>query len=226
MRNFTADGYKQRVADDDATMQRFMRDEEYYVESVPDGESKTFVDLGAGYGRTVPLLARVARDAIAVEVNPDMYEGLEEEAAKHSNVTAVQGDFLRLPDILPPELRNPVFLILRNSLGTIEGGDPQGALDVVTGEARERQGELVLGLFRQQALPGWGLDMYGAQESRIGRVDLERTDFENGLFVTDTGYTSKWWTDEDLDRMRGLGHVFRGAMTEEYALLHLTFPEE
>lgn len=227
MRNFTADTYRQWVANDGPTLQRFMRDEEYYIGSVQDSESRTFVDLGAGYGRVLPLLSRVARDAIAVEVNPNMYEGLEKEAAKYSNITAVQGDFLRLPEILPPELRSPVFLSLQNSLGTIEGGNPHDALDVVVQEARRRQGELILGLFRQQALRDWGLSMYGVMERTvmIGHVDLDKTDFENGLFVTDEGYTSKWWTDEDLDRIRGLGHVFRGAMTNEYALLHLTFPE-
>jgi SAM-dependent methyltransferase len=210
-------------------MQHFMRDEEYYLKTVPDAEDKTFVDLGSGYGRVVPLLSRIGRDVIAVEVNPVMYEGLEEEASWHGNVTAVQADFLKLPEILPPELRRPVFLILQNSLGTIEGGDPQEALDVVVREARQRQGELVLGLFRQPALREWGVnELYGAPERAavIGHVDPERTDLENGLFVTDTGYTSKWWTDEDLDRIRDMGHVFRGAMTNEYALLHLTFPEE
>jgi SAM-dependent methyltransferase len=209
-------------------MQNFMSDEAYYMRTVPEGESKTFVDLGSGYGRVLPLLSQVARDVLAVEINPAMFEGLEEEAAKHSNVTAVQGDFLKLPDILPPELKRPVFLILQNSLGTIEFGDSQDALDVVAGEARKRQGELILGLFRQQALQEWGLkEVYGKKErvDVIGHVDLEKTDFENGLFVTDQGYTSKWWTDEDLDRIRSLGHVFRGATFNEYALLHLTFPD-
>lgn len=228
MRNFTADSYRQWHDLDGQAMQRFMQDEEYYIGTVPESDSKTFVDLGAGYGRVVPLLSRIARDVIAVEVNPNMFEGLEEEAAKHDNVTAVQADFLKLPEVLPPELKHPVFLILQNSLGTIEGGDGQDALDVVVAEARKCQGELILGLFRQQALEGWGVDaLYGTPErtARLGHVDRERSDFENGLFVTDRGYTSKWWTDQDLDRIRGLGHVFRGALFNEYALLHLTFPE-
>jgi SAM-dependent methyltransferase len=227
MRNYTAESYKELVADiDDEILQRFMSAEHEFIRGVEDSEKRTFVDLGAGYGRVVPFLSFISRDVVAIEINPEMFRGLEETASKLPNVTAIKGDFLLIDRLLPQDLARPVFLILQNSLGTIEGGDGTQLVDIVAREAAKRNGSLVLALLRQPALRDWGVSMYGKLEPMVGKVDMDKSDFEEGLMVTDTGYTSKWWTDEDIEGFKALGRVVREESTDEYELLQLDFDGE
>src|SRR5579862_3478676 len=110
MRSYSAEKYKDLVEDiQDETLQRFMTDEQNFISGVSDPHNRTFVDLGAGYGRVVPFLSSIGRDVVAIEINPEMYRGLEQRAADLPNVTAVSGDFLHLGDILPDEIKKPVF---------------------------------------------------------------------------------------------------------------------
>jgi len=224
MRNYTAESYKELVADiDDETLQRFMSDEQVFIAGVESAKGRTFIDLGAGYGRVIPFLSSIARDVIAIEINPEMHRGLEQNASELPNVRAIQGDFLKLGEILPNDIERPVFLILQNSLGTIEGGDGHQVIDVVVNEAAKRNGDLILALLRQPALRSWGLGMYGKLQPMVGNVDKEKSDFNRGIMVTDTGYTSKWWTDQDITNFKKLGKVVRESTADEYELLQLEF---
>src|SRR6185295_2248453 len=92
--------------------------------------------------------------------NPEMYKGLEQTAGDLANVKAIRADFLKLGDNLPEDITRPMFLILQNSLGTIEGGDSDQIISAVAEEAAKRQGELLLALLRQPALGTWGIVMY------------------------------------------------------------------
>jgi SAM-dependent methyltransferase len=223
MRNFTFESYKTLVEGiDDEAYQAFMKDEIHFIINTPGLQSRTVVDLGAGYGRVLPNLAATARDVVAVEINPDMYLELEHRAAQFPNATAIKGDFFGLDNILPANVHHPLFLILQNTLGTIEGGTASDVLSGVMRIMKEKDGELILGLFRQQALRDWGVEIYGKEAPMVGNVDLEKSDFINGVMVTDTGYTSKWWTDEDLSTLRRLGSVERELLADQYALMHLT----
>ncbi len=222
MRSYEAESYEELVENiQDETLQRFMDDEAVFLEGVADAQDRTFVDLGAGYGRALPAIARVAHDVVAIEINPEMYKELERRASVQPQVTAIQGDFLKLGEILPEGVQNPAFLILQNSLGTIEGGDYKDVMRVVVDEAVKRHGHLILSLLRQPALKTWGVSMYGKLRKMVGAVDLNRSDFEEGLLVTDTGYTSKWWTDDDIANFRQLGEVVREQKADEYVLLEV-----
>ena len=200
-----------------------MTDERRFISAIPEAGSKTFVDLGAGHGRAAGFLSDLAGDVIAIEINPDMHAELERTAVQLPNVTAVNGDILSLPEHLPEGLEQPVFLVLQNGLGTIEGGDHNDVLKVVTSEAGLRRGQLVLSVLRQPVLSGWGVDFYEKISKMTGKVDASKTNFETGHMITVTGYESKWWTDAEIANFRTLGRLSREHTEPEYSLLQLDF---
>jgi SAM-dependent methyltransferase len=222
MRTYTADKYQSLVEETrDPRLQNFMDKERAFVARTPGAHRRTFVDLGAGHGRVVGDLARLGRNVVALEINPDMYAGLAERAASYPNVRAVHGDILELGHLLAGEdLAQPVFLILQNSLGTIEGDYGQ-LLRVVRSQMLRFDGQLVLSLCRQPALRDWGLEMYASLREMVGDADPDATDTSRGTFVTSSGYTSKWWSDAEIEQFRRLGHVDDELVEDEFHLLRL-----
>ena len=95
----------------------------------------------------------------------------------------------------------PVFLVLQNTLGVIEG-DTQKFLSELKSFAKVNNGEIVLSLFRQEDFEGWGSGVYAKAQKMIGTVDLSKSDISSGLIRTKTGYTSKWWTRDDVDKLK------------------------
>lgn len=222
MRSYTAEQYQSLVEQtSDPKLQHYMNQERAFIARTPGAPRRTFVDLGAGHGRLVDDLAQLGHNVIALEINPDMYRGLVERAERWPNVLPVLGDILELAPLLETKtLVQPVFLILQNSLGTIEG-DYRKVLRVVRAQMERLGGELVLSLLRQRALPGWGLGMYEPLEDMVGAVDPTATDIARGAFVTQTGYTSKWWSDTEIEQFQQLGHVADELVEDEFHLLRL-----
>lgn len=222
MRDYTADKYEDLVAKtENKKLQAFMAGEINFIKTIDTSNEKTFIDLGAGYGRVVPELAKVGHSVIAVEINPEMFKRLELIAAGLPNAQAIQGDFMKLSELLPENITNPVLLILQNSLGTIENGTSDQAMKLISAQARKMNARLIIGLFRQQALSGFGRQMYASLEPMLGHIDENKTDFSKGIFVTDSGYISKWWTDEEILSFKKLGKLVRSFQAEEYVLLDL-----
>jgi SAM-dependent methyltransferase len=223
MRSYTADKYERLVEEtEDPKLRHFMATELAFIARTPEARRRTFVDLGAGHGRVVGDLARLGRNVIAIELNPAMYRGLVERAASLPNVQAVCGDILELDSLLDGEaLAQPVFLILQNSIGTIEG-DYEKLLSIVRTQMLKFDGELVLSLHRQAALKDWGLEVYASLSEMVGEVDLEATDTERGIFATKTGYTSRWWSDAEIEHFRRLGRVEDELVEHEFHLLRLS----
>ena len=152
-----------------------------------------------------------------------MSRELTKISGRYVNSEAIGADALNLPSILNhTDIVRPVFLILENTLGTIEG-DYKKLLDIVCDQARIRGGELVLSLFRQQALSPWGISMYKTMVDMIGEPDLKQTNIEGGLYVSKTGYLSKWWSDDDVRVLKNLGFVVAESHAEEYYLIRMGF---
>ena len=202
-----------------------MKDEQKFISEVTNAKSRTFIDMGAGNGRVESFLSKISKNVIAIEINREMYAGLKARSADLKDVTAIEGDFFDLAGLLPSGTSRPVFLFLQNTLGTIEGGTAKQALAVAIDEAKQKNGGVILSVFRQFALKSWGLNMYGKITDMLGRQSPDKTVVEKGVFVTDTGYTSKWWTDEDIAGFRTLGKVVREQSTDEYTFLELAFDQ-
>jgi SAM-dependent methyltransferase len=225
MRNYTTKKYEALVEKiDDQTFQDYMISEGNFIKDIKNIESRTLVDLGAGYGRILPIVAQLAKRIVAIEINPDMAKELKIRASKHKNITAIEGDFLKLEDLLPNDINQPIFLIALNTLGTIENGNWKNALDVVIKEAKKRNGELILSLLRQPVLQEWGTIFYDKIKEMSGDVDPDKSDFEKGIVITNTGYSSKWWTDKEIQAFKEMGKVIRQAQNETWQFLELSFP--
>ena len=65
MRKYTAEKYINLVENtDDDILQSYMKAEIDVLSKVKDSKKKTFIDLGAGYGRVLRELAKIARNVI------------------------------------------------------------------------------------------------------------------------------------------------------------------
>lgn len=213
MRKFEAEKYKRLVEEwDDPVIQRHEEDEIKLIKNIRDSKQRTFIDLGAGYGRVLPKTAEIAGNVIAIEINPNMYNELEKRALHYENVEVVLGDIIHLETLLKEkDVREPVLLVLQNTLGTIEG-NYRDVLEQMRLVVEKYQGDVVLSLYRQQALRGWGIMTYEHGQEMNGEPDLEKTDFNKGFFISKTGYTSKWWTDEEIE---GFKSFFGGKLLQQ-----------
>jgi len=224
IRPYTADRYKRLVEDSpNEGLQAYMEAEREFLASVEDASSRTFVELGAGHGRALSLFAEVARNAICVELNQDMLAELRARSERHGNVTVIDGDVQHLPHLLQGlDVVAPVVALLQNTLGTIEGDDRR-VLTAMRQVAKGAGGDVILSLFRQGALAGWGVEMYEQLSEMVGEPDPDRTDLRAGLFASRTGYVSKWWTDEEVEEMRAFfgGRSVREVVEPAFVILQL-----
>jgi len=153
MRKYTAEKYIELVENiDDDILQSHMKAEIKVISKVKDSKNKTFIDLGAGHGRVLPDLAKIARNVISIEINPDMLEELKKRTEMHKNATLIKGDIQELSKLLEKaDIKNPVLLLLQNTLGTIEG-DYKKVLSEIKIVAQKYRGEIIISLFRQESL--------------------------------------------------------------------------
>ena len=186
----------------DPILQEYMKTEiDYIIRNVQNAASKTFIDVGAGYGRVIPQLSKLARNIIAVEIDKKMVGELKKRVKKLSNVTVVEGDVNQLTRLLKgcsDIIKKPVLLSLQNTLGTAIG-DPYKIVSEMKKVAIMKNGEIVLSLFCQESLKSWGIKMYAGIQSMVGKIDSQKTDFYRGIFMSKTGYKSKWWTAKERD---------------------------
>lgn len=194
------------------------------IGSVEHTGEKTFIDLGAGYGRLTRVLADMAKRVISVEINPDMLKELRRVSKGIRKAKVVKGDFTKLSSILKPsDFEQPVFLLMQNTLGTLEGENLEGVFLELKRKAKPRNGEIVISLFRQESLHDWGMRFYHDIQEMSGEPDLEKTDFRAGLFVSKTGYTSKWRSRAEIEAMIQTleASVLHQIWSEQYCVLHL-----
>lgn len=225
MRQYTAEEYFELVENfDDPIFQSWQKTEADIVSKVKDSKDKTFIDLGAGYGRVLELLAEISRNVIAIEINPDMFSRLIERAKGYKNTEVFEGDIQNLSNVLQrSNVKNPVLLLLQNTLGTIEG-DYRKVLSEMKKVVTEYKGEIIISLLRQEALKDFGMKLYTHIAPMTGTPDLEKTDFDKGLFVSKTGYESKWWIPSEIEEIKRNfgGEIINEIRTERFYILHLS----
>lgn len=225
MRKYTAEKYIELVESiDDDILQSHMKAEIKFISQIKGSKSKTFIDLGAGHGRILPDLAKIARNVISIEINPNMLEELRKRTKEHENATIIMGDIQELQKLLEKaDVKNPILLLIQNTLGTIEG-DYKKVLSEMKAVANKYKGEIILSFFRQEALESWGIKMYSKIAEMTGEPDLEKTDFEKGLFVSKTGYTSKWWNSAEIEEIKKYfgGEVVNEEQTLRFWITHIS----
>jgi len=219
VRKFKADKYKRLFEDwNDPIMKNHEKAEKKIIQRIAKSLNKTFIDLGAGYGRILSFVSPIVKNVISIEINPDMYDELETRSRDYSNTKTILGDVTNLSKIIEKEnIHRPVLLLLQNTLGTIEG-DWKKLLKEMKKVVKKYQGEVLLSLYRQQALENWGIMTYWHGVEMNGKPDMKKTDLKNGFFVSKTGYTSKWWTDKEIEKIKDFfeGEVVDQVVTNEF----------
>jgi ubiquinone/menaquinone biosynthesis C-methylase UbiE len=225
-RSYTTEKYIELVEKiKDPILQEHMKVEREMIHQVQNPHDKTFIDLGAGYGRVLPDIAKIARNVISIEISPEMLHELTRRAEQYGNAKVIAGNMTKLSEILKNEnVQKPVLLLLQNTLGTVEG-DWKKVLHEMKKVAREKEGEIIISVFRQESLESWGIKMYSLVSGMTGEPDSEKTDFQRGIFFSKTGYASKWWNRREIEEMkRFLGGALVGERgSDEYCVMHIRY---
>ncbi len=227
--HYTAKEYARTVeATKDPSLQRYMQvEKEAITTGVADASSKTFVDLGAGYGRILPYISTIARNVIAIELNSDMFSELDIRARAYGNAVAILGDVANLPALLKDlDLNKPVILLLQNTLAVLS--DPIKLLIEIREIAKRHGGEIIISVFKQEALESKGVPMYRTLQDMVGEVDLDKIDYREGRFVSKTGYISKWWKAEERKEIKETvgGRVVKIYEEDNFWILHVSLADQ
>jgi len=224
MRKYKAEKYIELVENiDDSILQSHMKAEIDVISKVKDSKNKTFIDLGAGHGRILPDLVRIARNVISVDINPDMLKELKRRTRMHMNASVIKGDIQELSKLLKKaDIQNPVLLLIQNTLGTIEGDYKKVIAEIKT-VAKKYKGEIIISLFRQESLKTWGIKMYSKIKKMVGEPDLQKIDFKRGIFISKTGYESKWWNLAEIKRIKNYfgGKLINEIKTPYFYIIHI-----
>lgn len=223
MRKYTAEKYIKLVENiDDEILQSHMHAEIEVISKVRDSKNKTFIDLGAGHGRVLPNLVKIARNVISIELNPDMLLELKKRTKNYKNAIVIDGDIQKLSDLLrDADIKNPVLLLLQNTLGTIEG-NYKNVLSEMKSIAKKYQGEVIISLFRKESLKDWGLKLYPKVKEITGESDFQKIDFNKGIFVTKSGNISKWWSPDEIRQIKEFfgGKIVNEVLTPQFCVIH------
>ena len=120
---------------------------EYVTSKIQFPKTKTFIDVGAGYGRVLPQIARIAGGVVAVGIDREMLGELGKRAERFDSVEVVEGDGNLLSKLLSgKDCKNPVILSLNHSLGSWVG-DYHQALSEMKKVAQAGKGEMVISIF-------------------------------------------------------------------------------
>lgn len=227
MRNFKADQYLELMGNtEDPVIKKNMSAELSVISKVENPKSKTFIDMGAGYGRVTSFLSEKGKNVIAIEINAGMLVGLHEFAKTHDNVIVVNDDFNHLSKVVEAqEVSHPVLLLLQNTFGTIEGGKHDNVLKEMKAVASKHNGEIIISLFRQEAMSSWGSIFYNNLKEMVGEINPNKTDFNNGIFTSKTGYVSKWNNTGQIRQMISYfnGNILNEIWCDEYCIIHIGF---
>lgn len=197
----------------------------YLISKILSANGKTFVDIGAGYGRVLPLLAKTGKRVIAIEIDKQMLGELRNRAKVFKNVEVIEGDASNLCDLLSgKKIESPVLVCLENTLGTWVG-DYFKALSQMKKVAEEKKGEVIIAIWRQEAFRRKAVAMYKYIADLVGETDLEKIDYKSGIFWSKTGFRSKWWTKKDREEILSMlgGKKLEGVDDPYFCIFHITY---
>lgn len=218
--------YKKYVEATEFPMLKEYEDAEIeFIKQIENSKEKTFIDVGAGYGRVLPSLSELSRNTIAVEIDEEMFKDLKQNAGKIPNLEIILGDANKLSDLLlNQKIVKPVVLCLQNTIGPWIG-DWKVALTEMRKVAEISEGEIILSSFKQEAFSEFAIDMYTSAAKLVGDPDIERCDYEKGIYVSKTGYKSHWWTTDEREEMKKLlgGNLVRELSDKPYFIFHIKY---
>ncbi len=211
---------------DDEIFQEFMNMENELITNIKNSKNKTFIDLGAGYGRLTPILKKIAGNIISIEINPEMLLELKRRNSRLNNAKTIEGDVSELSFLLKnQDVKKPVLLMVQNTIGVIEGGRNKKVLEEMKKIAKENNGEIIISFCRNEALRTWGIKVYNSIKKMSGEIDMDKTNFNTGIFVSKTGYISKWRNKKEIEEIKKFfeGKILHEIWTDNFCILHIEF---
>jgi 16S rRNA A1518/A1519 N6-dimethyltransferase RsmA/KsgA/DIM1 with predicted DNA glycosylase/AP lyase activity len=161
----------------DSILRDYMSAELSVIDKIENPKEKTFIDVGAGYGRVISHLSEIGRKVIAVEIDKNLLPELKKRASQHSNVSVIEGDVQNLSQLLKSfDIQKPVLVCLQNTLGTLIG-DPFKIISEIIKVAKDNEGEIIISLFIQEGLKDFGIPMYSKLSELVGKLDLKKNGF-------------------------------------------------
>lgn len=163
------------------------------------------IDLGAGYGRLINMLSPLCSRLLCVEINQFSCDFMQSKQIAYPNLEVILTDMtIDLKNSLPNNLLiqdKIVFLLCQNTLGTIYGKWEAVIDNLKQLSLAYPSRYLVISLFRKNALKNIGTAIYTETHALTGYPDMSKSDFDKGLFVSTTGYHSKWWSDDEIEQI-------------------------
>lgn len=210
----------------DAGLQAYQKAEiDYLTTKVKHREDKTFIDVGAGYGRILPHLSSVAKKVVAVEIDDNLEKTLVQCAKVLPNCEVVKGYANQLSDLVKDlDIPNPVVVSVQNCLGPWIG-DRFAAVAEMRRVAERGKGEVIISLFRREAIKDWGLQMYDSVSGLLGEYDPRASDLENGIYITKTGYESYWFSKEEREEIKNRlrGKLVAEVIDSNFHIIHVSY---
>jgi SAM-dependent methyltransferase len=207
----------------DPVLQQYMKDEIVFINNALEKTSYDVIDLGAGYGRIIPWIAKKANRITAIELNEEMYAALVANQKEHDNVVCLKNDATEIARYLTLRTSaSNLFLLCQNTLGVIEGNYRK-----MFGEIKEmsktHRVEIIISIFNKEALRDYGTSLYGKLKEMVGTIDPEKTNHETGEFISRTGYYTKWWSEDEIDQVQKMlgASIVNTLIKREYSLYHL-----
>lgn len=208
---------------DDQIMIEYMQTEYQFVLDILKSQLYDVYDLGAGYGRVLYKISDYCDQAVGIEIDADMYGCLVSKMKHHDNVINLNNDITLLKDYLVLRNNTPnLFLLCQNTFGVIEG-DYNKMFSDLRSLSKNKDSEIVLSVFNSDALQTFGIHLYNKLKEMVGKIDLINSRFENGLIMTQSGYTSKWWTERELEKIFTTYNftIIKKRVSEVYTIFHL-----
>ena len=170
--------------------------------------TKYVLDLGCGEGGDAMSLAKLTKydvKILGVDFNKDFLETGREIAQKENLSDRIQFRQMDLTIDATTELLRKIgnnnakrlFVCLGNAIGIIP--NYQKAIRVITNSMHQGEKLLMVSHDAQQLQSRGIYELYAPMANYIGKIDYDMSDLPKGLFVTDSGYTSQWFSPDTLE---------------------------
>lgn len=204
-------------------LNNYMDDEIHFIKNILKSDNYCVFELGSGYGRIIPAINKYSDFVTAIELDDNMYNELHLKNKYVDNVICLHEDITKLKQYVKLDSnKKNVFLLCQNTLGVIEG-DYNEMLENIREMSKDYHIEIIFSIFNKNALKSYGLELYKEIKKMVGDFDSSKSDLESGIFVSNTGYLSKWWSKNEMDQIiKSLnGSILSQKIDQIYSIYHV-----
>lgn len=208
----------------DSILRNFMSDEADFINKIIKEDKYHVIDLGSGYGRIIPKIIGNCEKITAIEIDNNMFYALAENFKDWEKVTTVHNDMTLLSNYLTLSKRRNLFILCQNTLGVIEGDYKNLIKELKKISKDEGRIEILFSVFNSDALETYGIYLYDILAEMVGKIDYSESKLSEGLFVSEIGYNSKWWSEFEINTIIDdlKAKIISLKKTNIYSMYHLS----